>query len=249
MNKIKLVFFLFYFLCILVPLHPEITTTLTSKTLSEIEKCQKFQIQLYGSNLDPQRALAFTSALALDIIINKQFSNILKSYFYTKEELDQNTINNTTDFNALKETTKNLWHSPKNSTTNLIKLMPKIIKHNSYEIKNFLGLKLSVAILMHKKLLKKYKINAFTSFIMSTNPIGLVLYILCNHYFLGKALIKIVQNYNPDEIPLCIKPELDAAIKLWEKQKTRKKMDFHKYAMLALNIFEKLENTISTSNK
>lgn len=244
MNKNFLISFLLYSLCNITLLQAE--TPLQQINL-ELEKCKNLQAQLSGKNLDPQRVAAFISTFCLDIVVNKKLSNYTKSFFYTEQELLNYNEQNKVHFNNLITAVTNGWNEPSKSAHKLVEITPGIIQNNSYEILNFLGLKASVAFLMHKKLLKRYKVHPFTSFVMSTNPLGLVLYILCNHYFLGKAFIALLQNYNPDQTPLCVKTELDLLVT--EFKINPKKRNLHQYALLGLHTLDILRKELNSLQK
>lgn len=241
MNKNLLFLFLFCSLYNATLLQAD-TLTIQSQSLIELEKCKSLQTQLSGKNLDPRRVAAFISTFFLDMIINKKLSNFTKSLFYTEQELIEYQEQNNAHFKNLKTLVKNGWNEPSQSGSKLLEITPDIIHNNGYEILNFLGLKASVAFLMHKKLLTRYKVHPFTSFIMSTNPLGLMLYILCNHYFLGKALIALLQNYNPEQIPLCVKAELDLLVT--EFKINPKKRSLHEYALLGLKTLDILRKEL-----
>lgn len=191
----------------------EDTNFVAKSRLSAVErsKCHRLKKALVGERFDIGRVAAYLSSNAIGYGLQ---TIIVAAYAMKKLNF---TTNSTEE--ELKEVTKQYFNNfGKNITIFAAKIGGTILAMHL------------ASIAIHFGLLKKQNVSGVTSACNSIclNPTGLGIYSLLHRLVLNSNLMHVLETYDQDEIPACVKAKLTDVINEYESTKTLSMNPFQK---------------------
>lgn len=215
----------------------ENTNFIEKSKLSVLEhsKCHRLKKALVGEHFDMGRIAAYLSSNAIGSIIQgtllsiyamKKYKNLFKSYIV------YNAYNNEINVNETRSKIEKA----------LEKNLPTIIPTIGGTI---LAMQ-AACIALHFGLLKKQNISGITSAFnsISLNPTGLCIYSLLHRLVLSSNLIHVLETYDHDQIPACVKRKFTPLINEYEDTQTLSMNQFQK-SQFVIKILAALDKAIA----
>ena len=107
---------------------------------------------------------------------------------------------------------------------------------------------LLAAITTHYKLLKQYKVSGFptsTLCVPCSGLYGLPVYAACNYLLLDLQLKNLAQNYDSDEMPECVKAEMDAFVEQYLDEENEADMNMSERVAFSKDILKQIKEEIN----
>ena len=184
-------------------------------TRDERAKCKKLKTALVGNRFDGLRVASFLTSHAAGYGIEATALALFIVHSLKKEFQDKGLL-------------KAIENKYDNVMVNPLRYAMAIAGKTALTISAAYLTSYLASLCIHFGLLKKQKVSAITSTIegAALNPVGLAIYSLLHRFVLSSNLINVLENYDQNEIPACVKAKVD---KLMQKYDDSNNIEMNAY--------------------